>query len=188
MKVDPAPLEGILIVHPDVFPDDRGLFMETYREARYEAQGIPTPFVQDNLSRSRRGTLRGLHFQHPQGQAKLIQAIQGEIYDVCVDIRTGSPGFGRWFGLRLTAGEPVQLFLPEGFAHGFCALSDEAVVLYKCSLAYAPEGDAGILWSDPDIGIVWPIEDPLLSPKDRTLPRLREIPRERLPGYGEDLS
>jgi dTDP-4-dehydrorhamnose 3,5-epimerase len=188
MRVEPAPLDGVLVVHLDVFQDDRGFFMETYREARYQEHGIPTRFVQDNLSLSKQGTLRGLHFQHPQPQAKLIQAIQGEIYDVCVDIRTGSPSFGRWFGLRLTADEPVQLFLPEGFAHGFCALSDEAVVLYKCSRAYAQDYDAGILWSDPDIGIAWPVEDPLLSPKDRTLPRLGDIPRDRLPGYGEDPS
>jgi len=185
MRVDSAPLEGVLVVRPDVFPDDRGLFMETYREARYEEHGIPTRFVQDNLSRSIRGTLRGLHFQHPSPQAKLIQAIQGEVFDVCVDIRLGSPTFRRWFGLRLSAEEPCQLFVPEGFAHGFCALSDEALILYKCSRPYAPEGDAGTLWSDPDIGITWPVEDPLLSPKDRDLPRLRDVPADQLPVYAE---
>ena len=186
MRVEPAPLEGVLLVRPDVFQDDRGFFMETYREARYEEHGIPTRFVQDNLSRSRRGTLRGLHFQHPQAQAKLVQAVRGEIFDICVDIRQGSPDFGRWFGLRLSSDEPVQLFVPEGFAHGFCALSDEALLLYKSSRPYAPDCDAGILWSDPDIGIAWPVEDPLLSPKDRALPRLRDLPRENLPAYTED--
>ena len=186
MRVEPAPLEGVLIVRPDVFPDDRGSFMELYREARYEEHGIPARFVQDNLSRSIRGTLRGLHFQHPSPQAKLIQAIQGEVFDVCVDIRLGSPTFRRWFGMRLSAEDPCQLFVPEGFAHGFCALTEEALALYKCSDVYLPECDAGILWSDPDLGIDWPVKDPLLSPKDRTLPRLREIPRDRLPGSGEE--
>ncbi len=185
MRVEPAPLKGVLVVRPDVFRDDRGLFMELYREERYAPQGIDARFVQDNLSRSIRGTLRGLHFQHPSPQAKLIQAIQGEVFDVCVDIRLGSPTFRRWFGMRLSAQDPCQLFVPEGFAHGFCALTEEALVLYKCSDVYAPDCDAGILWSDPDLGIDWPVDDPLLSPKDRDLPRLRDVPAGQLPVYAE---
>ncbi len=183
MKVEPAPLKDVLIVRPDVFPDDRGRFMEIHREERYAAQGISTPFVQDNLSRSARGTLRGLHFQHPRPQAKLIQAIRGAVFDVVVDVRLGSPAFGRWFGLPLSAEDPCQHFVPEGFAHGFCALTDDALVLYKCSDVYVPECDAGILWSDPDLAVDWPVKDPLLSPKDRDLPRLRHVSKDALPIY-----
>ncbi len=183
MRVELAPLADVLIVFPDAYPDSRGLFMETYREERYARHGIDVRFVQDNLSRSRRNTLRGLHFQHPRSQAKLIQAVQGEIFDVCVDIRRGSPGFGRWFGMRLSSREPCQIFIPEGFAHGFCALTDDAVILYKCSDVYVPEFDSGILWSDPDLEIDWPVKDPLLSPKDGNHFRLRDMPADRLPTY-----
>ncbi len=183
MRVEPAPLADVLIVFPDAYPDTRGLFMETYREERYVRQGMDVRFVQDNLSRSRRNTIRGLHFQHPRSQAKLIQAVQGEIFDVCVDIRRGSPGFGRWFGMRLSSREPCQIFIPEGFAHGFCALTEDAVISYKCSDVHVPEFDSGILWSDPDLGIDWPVQAPLLSPKDRNHSRLRDMPADRLPAY-----
>ncbi len=185
MRVERAPLGGVLIVFPDVYPDDRGLFMETYQEGRYAQNGISSRFVQDNLSQSCRETLRGLHFQQPRPQAKLIQAIHGEIFDVCVDIRHGSPDFGRWFWIKLSSDDPCQLFVPEGFAHGFCALSDNATVLYKCSDVYVPEYDSGILWSDPELQINWPLKDPRLSPKDRGLPRLRDVPFDRLPKYTE---
>ena len=183
MKVTLTSLEGVLIVEPDVFRDDRGFFTETYRRDRYEGLGIGCEFVQDNLSLSRRGTVRGLHYQHPQAQAKLIQAVRGEVFDVCVDIRVGSPRFGSWFGLRLSSEENRQVFVPEGFAHGFCALTDDAMILYKCSRSYAPDCDAGILWSDPEIGIDWPMREPHLSSKDRQHPRLRDVPRDRLPAF-----
>ncbi len=183
MKIEPAPLPGVLIVTPDVHQDDRGRFLETYQEDRYRDRGLDTRFVQDNLSTSRKGTLRGLHYQHPRAQTKLIQAVRGEVFDVCVDIRPGSPDLGRWFGLVLSADTATQLFIPEGFAHGFCALTDEAMVLYKCSDVYQPDFDAGILWSDPDLGIDWPIAEPLLSPKDRHLPRLKDVPPDRRPPF-----
>ena len=138
-------------------------------------------FVQDNLSYSTRNTLRGLHFQNPHGQAKLVQAVQGEIFDVAVDIRAGSPTFGRWFGIRLSSTNHRQLFIAAGLAHGFCVLSQEARVVYKCSAYYAPRDEAGILWSDPDIGIDWPIETPVLSEKDQGYPLLRDIPDQKLP-------
>jgi len=183
MKTIRAPLEEVLIIEPDMYPDDRGFFLEIYRRERYEALGIGLDFVQDNLSRSRRHTLRGLHYQFPRPQAKLVQVVQGDVFDVSVDIRRGSPDFGRWFGVRLTAKEGRQVFVPQGFAHGFCALTDEARVLYKCSDIYLPEHDAGILWSDPDLGIDWPVDDPILSLKDRGLPRLQDVAAERLPAY-----
>ena len=169
-------LEGAMIVEPDVYPDGRGFFKEIYQEKRYRDHGIITPFVQDNLSHSRKNTLRGLHFQNPHPQAKLVQVIQGEVLDVIVDIRLGSPTFGRWVGVRLSADNHRQLFAPAGFAHGYCVLSDTAVFTYKCSDYYSPGSEKGILWSDPDIGIDWPIKDPVLSDKDKAYPRLRDLP------------
>ena len=182
MNIEPGPIEGIWIITPDVFRDTRGYFMETFRERRFAAAGIPSTFVQDNFSYSTRDTLRGLHFQNPSGQAKLIQTVQGEIFDVAVDIRTGSPTFGQWFGIRLTSANHRQLLLAAGLAHGFCVLSHEARIAYKCSAYYAPECEAGILWSDPDIGIDWPVDTPRLSEKDQGYPRLKDIPPQKLPG------
>jgi dTDP-4-dehydrorhamnose 3,5-epimerase len=181
MKTQETELNGVLIIEPDTFPDERGYFMETYHQEKYQAIGIKRDFVQDNLSYSLRGTLRGLHYQYPRSQAKLIQVIRGEIFDVVVDIRRGSPTFGRWTGLLLSDENKRQLFVPEGFAHGFCALSATALVCYKCSDFYAPESEGGIVWLDPGIGIKWPIPDPLVSDKDRSYPPLNHIPRGRLP-------
>lgn len=174
-------LSEVIIVEPDVFGDHRGYFMETYQRLRYRDSGIDVSFVQDNLSFSRRGVLRGLHYQFPNEQAKLVQVIKGEIFDVAVDIRKGSPSFGRWTSVILSHENKRQLFVPAGFAHGFCVLSDCAYVLYKCSDYYAPESEEGILWSDPDLGIKWPISNPLLSDKDAAYQYLKDIPRERLP-------
>jgi dTDP-4-dehydrorhamnose 3,5-epimerase len=184
MKVQGTDLEGVLIIEPDAFPDKRGFFMETYQQEKYERLGIRTHFVQDNLSYSIRGTLRGLHYQHPRGQAKLVQAIRGEIFDVVVDIRRGSPNFARWTGLRLSDENKRQVFVPEGFAHGFCVLSETALVYYKCSDLYDPKSEGGILWCDSGIGINWPISEPLLSEKDGASPCLSEVPESRLPAYG----
>jgi dTDP-4-dehydrorhamnose 3,5-epimerase len=180
MKVTLTPIEGPIIIEPRVFSDARGWFMETYRRNRYQDAGIDRTFVQDNLSFSVRGTLRGLHFQITRPQAKLVQALSGEVFDVAVDIRPGSPSFGRWVGAHLSGESGKQFFIPEGFAHGFCVLSETAHFAYKCSAYYAPEDEGGILWSDPAIGIEWPAEAPIVSDKDSAFPLLAELPPERL--------
>jgi dTDP-4-dehydrorhamnose 3,5-epimerase len=178
-------LPGVIEIAPDVFGDKRGFFMETYHRTRYKDCGIDRTFVQDNVSFSFQGTLRGLHFQYPRAQAKLIQALEGEIFDVVVDIRRGSPHFGRWAGALLSDENKRQLYVPEGFAHGFCVLSERALVHYKCSELYAPECEAGILWSDPDVNIDWTVKAPVLSEKDSRYSFLRDLPSDRLPVYTE---
>jgi len=181
MKVHTTSLEGVLVVEPDVFADPRGFFMETYREERYQAAGVPDRFVQDNLSRSQRGVLRGLHFQNPNAQSKLVWVLEGEVFDVAVDLRLGSPTFAQWFGLELSGVNKRQLYVPAGFAHGFCVVSNEALFAYKCSAAYAPESERSVRWDDPRIGIDWPIREPSLSAKDAAAPTLAEFPEEWLP-------
>ena len=181
MKVLSTSLEGVLVIEPSVFEDKRGFFMETYQQKKYRESGIDRDFVQDNLSYSVRRMLRGLHYQFPHAQAKLVQVIAGEIYDVAVDIRRGSPTFGEWIGVHLSDKNKRQIYVPEGFAHGFCVLSETALFMYKCSDLYAPDCESGILWSDPDIGIEWPVEKPLLSEKDSRFACLRDMPPERLP-------
>ena len=183
LKFINKPLPGVLLIEPMVFSDERGFFMETFHAKKYAEAGIPGPFVQDNHSHSQRGTLRGLHYQlkHPQG--KLVYVIKGQILDVAVDIRKGSPFFGQWVGVTLSAEKKRQLYVPEGFAHGFCVLSKTADVFYKCTDVYSPEDEGGILWADPDIGIDWPVETPILSEKDGSYPKLIEIPEELLPTY-----
>ncbi|HNP60490.1 MAG TPA: dTDP-4-dehydrorhamnose 3,5-epimerase [Nitrospirales bacterium] len=166
MKFLPTSLTEVLIVEPDVYRDPRGWFLETYHLQKYQEAGIPLPFVQDNCSSSVRGTLRGLHLQRTRPQGKLIRVIRGEIFDVAVDIRKGSPTFASWVGVNLTAEDFKQIYIPPGFAHGFCVLSDVAEVEYKCTDVYAPGGEVTIRWDDPRIGIQWPIERPLLSTKD----------------------
>ena len=186
MKILPSSLPEILIIEPSVFQDERGFFMETYQQRRYTEAGIESIFVQDNLSCSIRGTLRGLHYQVKQAQAKLIQVIEGAILDVALDIRRGSPNFGQWTSAHLSDENKRQLFLPQGFAHGFCVLSESAQVVYKCTDFYAAEDEGGVLWSDPTLAIAWPISEPLLSEKDSQLPCLADIPSERLPVYEEN--
>jgi dTDP-4-dehydrorhamnose 3,5-epimerase len=183
MKIISTSLPEVYIIEPQVFSDARGFFMETYNQRRYAESGINCNFVQDNLSRSVRGTLRGLHYQLEHGQAKLIQVIKGAVFDVVVDIRRNSPSFGQWAGVNLSGENKRQLFVPEGFAHGFCVLSEVADVVYKCSDFYVPEDEGGILWSDPDLTIDWPVENPLLSDKDSRLPCLADVPPEMLPVY-----
>ena len=173
-------LEGLLILQPEVFADERGYFLETYHTLRYRDAGIETSFVQDNLSFSKKNVLRGLHFQKSQPQAKLVQVISGEIFDVAVDIRPGSATFGKWAGVMLSEENKRQLLVPEGFAHGFCVLSESARVAYKCSTLYNPGDEGGILWSDPEIGIDWPIKDPILSPKDGKLPCLSDLTADQI--------
>jgi dTDP-4-dehydrorhamnose 3,5-epimerase len=168
-------IPDVLLVEAQTFDDHRGFFMETYKRSDFAAHGIGDAFVQCNRSHSVRGVLRGLHYQiHPRAQAKLVSVLLGEIFDVAVDIRHGSPTYGRWVGERLSGQNRRMLYVPVGFAHGFCALSDGAEVLYMVTDEYAPECDRGLLWNDPDIGIDWPIADPILSAKDAQLPTLRQ--------------
>jgi dTDP-4-dehydrorhamnose 3,5-epimerase len=181
MKILTTPLEGVFVIEPQVFEDHRGFFMETYHQSRYQESGFHRIFVQDNLSFSARGTLRGLHYQIRKPQAKLVQVVTGEIFDVTVDIRPNSPTFSKWTGILLSEQNRRQVFIPEGFAHGFCVLSNTAHFLYKCSDFFNPYDEGGIVWSDPTIGIEWPIKDPVLSEKDKQLPQLSEILPRQLP-------
>ena len=185
MKVTETTLPGVLLIEPRLFGDSRGAFWETWNAARYAEAGIPSAFVQDNVSRSSHGVLRGLHLQHPQAQGKLVQVLQGEVFDVAVDLRRDSPCFGQWVGATLSVENARQLWVPPGFHHGFCVLSDVAVFCYKCTDFYAPQTELGVLWNDPDIGIDWPLEDPILSDKDVALPRVSEVARDRLPSIAD---
>ena len=177
MKVEQTKLDGVLLVTPNVFGDDRGFFMETYNQQKAQELGLPIKFVQDNHSKSSKGVLRGLHYQNPQWQVKLVRVIQGEIFDVAVDIRQKSPSFGEWVGVYLNEENKQQLYVPEGFAHGFVVTSETAEVIYKCTSLYAPEQEGSILWNDPEIGIEWPIEAPQLSEKDKNATRLNDTPK-----------
>lgn len=184
MKLTPTELDGIVVIEPKVFRDNRGRFMETFHRKRYAECGIDLEFLQDNTSYSRKGVLRGLHYQFPCDQAKLVQVLRGEVFDVVVDIRRDSATFGRWTGRRLSANNHLQMYIPSGFAHGFCVLSGVAVFSYKCSDFYAPDCERGLLWSDPDVGIDWPLKNPWISERDQTLPFLRDISPKDLPFLG----
>ena len=185
MKSIKTPIDGLILLELPQFADDRGYFMETYHQQKYKAHGINVTFVQDNHSRSQSNVIRGLHYQLGHAQDKLVSVLTGAIFDVAVDIRRGSPTFGRWYGIKLSAANRRQLFIPKGFAHGFCVLSPAADMSYKCSDFYAPDQEHGILWSDPGINIQWPVETPLLSPKDSAYPTLKQIPAHQLPVYSE---
>jgi dTDP-4-dehydrorhamnose 3,5-epimerase len=174
MDVQKTPIAGVLVIEPQVFSDRRGSIFEAYHEARYTEAGIAGPSVQDNISQSRRGVLRGLHFESRGRQAKLVLIVTGEIFDVVVDLRRGSPTFGRWFGTRLSSENRRQIYIPPGCAHGFCVLSDFADVIFKSTTLFAPEYERGVIWNDPMIGIEWPLEDPVLPDRDAGLPRLHE--------------
>ena len=177
MKVLPTDLPDVLIIEPDVFQDTRGFFLETYHARKYREAGIPEVFVQDNHSRSAQGTLRGLHAQRQHPQGKLVRVIQGEIFDVAVDIRRESATFRHWIGVTLSAENFRQVYVPPGFAHGFCVMSKIAEVEYKCTDFYDPTDEIGIAWNDPEIGIEWPIQAPILSDRDRNARRLAEVVR-----------
>jgi len=165
----------VVLIEPKVFQDGRGFFMETYKFSEFAEFGITERFVQDNHSQSKKGVIRGLHYQNPpKAQGKLVRAVVGEIFDVAVDIRRGSPTYGKWVGERLSADNKRMLYIPPGFAHGFCVLSEVAEVVYKVTEEYAPEHEAGIIWNDPDIGIRWPVAEPIISEKDASFPCLRE--------------
>ncbi len=183
MKIIKTELPGVLIIEPKVFKDDRGFFMETFHKQKYEEAGITSSFVQDNLSLSQKNTLRGLHYQHPHGQAKLVQVLQGSVLDIAVDIRRGSPSFGKWISIELNDSNKRQLFIPSGFAHGFLVLAETATFNYKCSDLYSPADEKGVLFSDPDLGITWPQVDYILSEKDTQYPPLCDIPEDHLPKY-----
>lgn len=185
MKVIETDLPGCVVVEPKVFGDARGWFMETWQRERYAQHGIGPDFVQSNLSRSARGVLRGLHYQWPNPQGKLVCVLEGEVYDVAVDIRRGSPHFGRWTAVLLSADNRCQFWIPPGFAHGFVTLSESAMFAYQCSTAYDAAADANLAWDDPDIGIDWPLASPSLSTKDAAAPRLRDIAPGRLPRAAE---
>jgi len=184
MRALPTALPGVLVVEPEVYRDGRGLFLETYHADKYAAVGIALPFVQDNYSSSGARTLRGLHTQvgrHPQG--KLVHALRGEIFDVAVDVRRGSPTFRRWVGVKLTGDDFRQLYVPPGFLHGFCVLGAAAEVAYKCTAPWDPSAEVSVRWDDPELAIDWPLADPVLSAKDAAAPRLAEV-LDRLPTYG----
>jgi dTDP-4-dehydrorhamnose 3,5-epimerase len=175
MELSKTDLPGVLLVTPRVFTDERGFFLETWHKKKWADQGQDIEFVQDNHSKSKKGTLRGLHCQLQQPQGKLVRCIEGAIYDVAVDIRVGSPHFGQWTAATLTSENYLQLYVPEGFAHGFLVLSEHAQVEYKCTNYYHPASELSILWSDPDLKIPWPTHDPNLSTKDRAAPRLKDV-------------
>ena len=181
MDVITTALPGVLLLKPKVFADERGFFLETYNARTFAAAGLPERFVQDNHSRSERGVLRGLHYQEPNAQGKLIRCTRGAIWDVAVDVRMGSPSFGKWYGVELNEANHWMLWVPAGFAHGFCATEDRTDVTYKCTAFYDPSSERGIIWNDPGIGIDWPVREPLLSPKDAAAPRLADA--EALPKY-----
>ena len=183
MKIIETKLPGVLVFEPKVFGDERGFFMETWHAERYEEAGLPSRFVQDNLSFSQRGVLRGLHFQNPDQQGKFVYVLQGEAYDVAVDIRVGSPTFGEWTAVTISSENKRQFYVPEGFAHGFLVTSDSALFAYKCTAKYNAKAEAGVLWNDPEIGIEWPVDTPVLSEKDRSALSLGEMHVEQLPRY-----
>lgn len=183
MNVCQTELLGVLIFEPDVFSDDRGFFLETWSQQRYHDAGIAERFVQDNVSSSAKGILRGLHYQYPQPQGKLVQVVSGCVFDVAVDIRRQSPTFGQWVSIELCESNHKQMYIPPGFAHGFCVLSETAIFSYKCTDYYNGSTDGGVIWNDPDINIEWPISEPVLSKKDAGLLRLKDIAEEKLPCF-----
>lgn len=175
MKVTKTDLEGVLFIEPKVFHDQRGFFFESYSENKYMENGVTSRLVQDNQSVSKKGVLRGMHFQVKSAQAKLVWVARGEVFDVVVDVRKESPTYKKWLGFTLSAETPAQVYVPEGYAHGFCVLSETATFLYKCSDYYSPENAKGLAWNDPEIAIDWPIENPILSEQDRKNPFLRDL-------------
>jgi len=183
MQVTETKLPGVVIFEPEVFSDERGWFLETWNHKRYQDAGITKAFLQDNVSFSRKGALRGLHFQYLQSQGKLVQVLSGKVLDAAVDIRVGSPTFGKWVLVELSDANHGQLYIPTGFAHGFCVMSETVIFSYKCTEYYNPSAEGGIIWNDPDIGIDWPIAEPVLSQKDASYPRLKAIPPEKLPHF-----
>ena len=187
MNIIETPIPDLLVIEPKVFGDERGFFMETFQQQRYAEFGIKQTFVQDNLSFSKRGVLRGLHMQNPSLQGKLVYVLQGEVFDVAVDLRRGSPTFGQWHGEYLSGENKRQLWIPVGFAHGFCVTGDTALFAYKCTDYYNFNAEFSIRWNDPDIGIDWPMTDVQLAAKDATAPYLKDIDIQKLITYDDDV-
>jgi dTDP-4-dehydrorhamnose 3,5-epimerase len=185
MKIIQTDLPGCIVIEPLVHGDARGYFYESFNAEKYKNGGLDVRFVQSNVSRSARGVLRGLHYQYPNPQGKLVNVLEGEVYDVAVDIRAGSPTFGRWAAAILSADNKRHFWIPEGFAHGFVVLSDHATFTYQCTTLFDRAADAGIRWNDGEIAVDWPVSAPLLSDKDQRAPFLHEVPAERLPKYEE---
>ncbi|MBF0634101.1 MAG: dTDP-4-dehydrorhamnose 3,5-epimerase [Nitrospinae bacterium] len=183
MKVTKTALDGVVIIEPDVFGDSRGFFMETWNKRRYEEAGIRETFVQDNISYSGRGVVRALHFQNPGAQGKLVFTLKGEVWDVAVDVRAGSPTFLKWVGVALSADNKRQLYIPPGFAHGFAVTGDDALFVYKCTEFYDPKAERSIIWNDPQIGVEWPVKEPILSGRDGQAPMLKDLDKSLLPVF-----
>lgn len=183
MQIIQTPLAGLLVIEPRIFSDPRGFFFESYNHQQYMEAGMTKPFLQDNFSHSKKNVIRGLHYQVIQPQAKLVSVSRGIVYDVAVDIRRGSSTFGQWFGQLLSAENHLRMYIPEGFAHGFCVLSEEADFCYKCTDYYCPRGERGIRWNDPELNIAWPIKEAILSGKDLEYSKLGEIASESLPSF-----
>lgn len=183
MIVNETRLPGVVVVEPAVYRDDRGFLTEVWSQRRYDDAGLGIRFVQDNLSSSRRGVLRGLHYQWPAAQGKLVSVLHGEVFDVAADIRVGSPTFGQWVGVTLSSENKHQIYIPPGFAHGFAVLSETALVLYKCTEYYTPSDEGSVRWDDPSLAIAWPVAGPVLAPKDAAAPLLDEISTDRLPTF-----
>lgn len=185
MNIKEAKIQGVLILEPDVFKDERGFFLETWNKERYEKNGFLYSFVQDNISFSKKGILRGLHFQFPRPQGKLIQVLSGKVIDIAVDIRIGSPTYGQWHSEILSDENLRQMYVPPGFAHGYCVISESAIFSYKCTDFYNPATEHGIIWNDPELSIDWPIKEPILSPKDAKYPGLKDLSPDKLPRFEE---
>lgn len=180
MEIITTEFPGLLFIKPKIFGDSRGYFYESWNRERYENAGITEDFVQDNVSFSSRGVLRGLHYQKPYTQGKLVSVLLGEVWDVAVDLRRSSPTFGKWQGFTLTGERKEQLYIPRGFAHGFCVLSETALFQYKCTDKYSPESEHGIMWNDPTLAIPWPVHEPVISDKDKMHPRFKDLSGEFL--------
>jgi dTDP-4-dehydrorhamnose 3,5-epimerase len=180
MNVKPGTMQGLVVIEPKVFGDSRGFFMESWNQRKYQDAGVAVSFVQDNISVSKRGALRGLHFQNPNPQGKLVSVLQGEVLDVVVDLRLNSATFGRWEAVNLSSENKLQFYVPPGFAHGFVVLSDTAMFHYKCTEFYSPKDEFTLRWNDPALGITWPIGDPVVSEKDSKGALLKDLPREKL--------
>jgi len=183
MKITATPLDGLLLIEPRCFRDERGFFLESYQSTRYRTAGIHEQFVQENQSRSAKGVLRGLHFQIKRPQAQIVTVMRGRVFDVAVDLRPASPTFGRWFGMDLSDDGPRQLYMAPGFAHGFWVMSDWADLHYKVSRIYDPDDEGGLVWNDPEVGIQWPDEAPQVTPRDAAYPQIRDLSRAQLPHH-----